>query len=145
MSLSQVTKTNQFIGRVLSNQDEPPRPNKKIKKGKHKPKVNYLPWKERSKQEEVVKSMTDEEALRNFMEDPGLTWLLKQCESYIMIFVLFSDRLPSTSKAKNHWMDDFEEAGSVSTWPGKESDDGLRAEHLCPDCESRIGMFCLYS
>ena len=31
----------------------------------------------------MVKDVTDEEALQNFLEDPGLTWLMDQCESCV--------------------------------------------------------------
>ena len=69
-------ETYQFVGRVLSGQEEPPSQKKKFRKEKQK----ITPW---SDQEEVVCSMTDEEALEIFLEDPGLTWLMNQCKSYL--------------------------------------------------------------
>jgi hypothetical protein len=88
--------------------------------------------------------MTDEEAVKNFAKDPGLVWLINQCESYISIFIVFLQII--SSKGNNGWKDDFDfHSSSLSAWPGKESTDGLRAEHLSPDCESIICRFWIYN
>ena len=64
--------TYHSVGRVLSNEEEPVGQTKKLKTQEQK----ITAWKEYSWQEQVVKNVTNEEALQNFLEDPGLTWLM---------------------------------------------------------------------
>lgn len=125
--------------RVVSSDEEEPPVRKRSRKGKEKETVTYAAWEEAGSSEEGGGKMADEEALKKFLEDAGVKWLEDQCRSSIK----FSSAFLTQYIDKNKWNGEFDERiGKLAAWPGKESVDGLRCEHLSPDCELRHFSIC---
>ena len=60
-----------------------------------------------------------------------MKWLMNQCR----LSIKCSSMSLIKCIDKNGWKNDFQKRiGQLSSWPGKESADGLRSEHLSPDC-----------
>lgn len=98
--------------------------------------MTYTPWEESEGSgsgSTVGVGLTDSEALKEFLEAPGLVWLMERSKSIFRLFrALVTQRID-----KEQWKEDFDErTGNLASWPGRESVDGLRSEHLSPDCKS---------
>ena len=109
---------------------------RKSEKAQGKQKAHDLPpWEERTGdwEEERVET-THEEAIRvAIREDPGLVWLREQCKPNLRLLNSFTQWHPVDEQGWANYYPGIEEM--PKGWPGKESDDGLRVEHLTPDCE----------
>jgi hypothetical protein len=81
----------------------------------------------------VKPRMTQEEASQSFNNDPGIRWFQQQCKhSHLPNIFMLSLGYPDECG----WNRFLPHMSDISVpWPGDESKDGLRKEHLSPDCK----------